>query len=68
MCTAVRGVGPPAGKLTLWSIICDKAPVGEARRMALIACGCSSESHPFNGVFMAWLSDMIFEWDPMDYW
>ena len=33
MCTAVRGVGPPAGKLTLWSIICDKAPVGEARCM-----------------------------------
>ena len=27
---AVRGVGPLAGKLTLWSIICDKAPLGAA--------------------------------------
>ena len=34
VCTAVWEVGPPAGKLTLWSTICDKAPIGEARYMA----------------------------------
>ena len=40
VCTAVQGVGSPAGKLTLWLIICDKAPVGEARCMALYETDC----------------------------
>ena len=30
VCTAVQGVGLPAGKLTMWSIICDKGLLGEA--------------------------------------
>ena len=30
----------------------------------LLAVGCT---HPLNGVFMAKLSNTIFEWDPVDY-
>ena len=40
VCTAVQGVGLPAGKLTMWSIICDKGLVGEASRMALHEMDC----------------------------
>lgn len=34
------------------------------RRLGL---GCTSESHPLYGTFMAQLSSCVFEWDPEDY-
>ena len=35
--------------------------------MRRLACGCTAESHPLYGTFMARLSACIFEWDPDDY-
>ena len=35
--------------------------------MRRLAVGCTSESHPLYGMFMAKLSTAIFEWDPSDY-
>ena len=35
--------------------------------MRRLARGCSTESHPLYGVFMAKLSSCIFEWDSEDY-
>ena len=35
--------------------------------MRRIARGCSSESHPLYGTFMAKLSSCIFQWDQEDY-
>ena len=35
--------------------------------MHRLAAGCSTESHPLCGLFMAHLSECIFEWDKQDY-
>ena len=35
--------------------------------MQRLARGCTFESHPFNGVVMAHLSQEISEWDQSDY-
>ena len=35
--------------------------------MCRLAVGCSTESHPLYGLFMARLSGCIFEWDKQDY-